>query len=45
LLAEGFTQDHQDSFDRLIVAQSILEGIPLVSKDAMLEDFPVTLLW
>jgi PIN domain nuclease of toxin-antitoxin system len=45
LLAGGFSQDHKDPFDRLLAAQSILEGIPLVSNDPLLEDFPVTLLW
>jgi PIN domain nuclease of toxin-antitoxin system len=45
LLAGGFSQDHKDPFDRLLAAQSILEGIPLVSNDPLLADFPVTLLW
>jgi PIN domain nuclease of toxin-antitoxin system len=45
LLAGGFSQDHKDPFDRLLAAQGILEGIPLVLNDPLLEDFPVTLLW
>jgi PIN domain nuclease of toxin-antitoxin system len=36
---------HRDPFDRLMVAQAIVEGIPLVSADAILDQYPVTRLW
>src|SRR5258706_738463 len=31
------TMHHKDRFDRLLVAQSLLEGMPLVSADAVLD--------
>jgi PIN domain nuclease of toxin-antitoxin system len=40
-----FSQIHQDPFDRLLVAQAILEGVPIISKDEALDAFPVTRLW
>ena len=45
LLAGGFRNTHKDPFDRLIAAQSTLEGISLVSSDPAFDGFPVTVLW
>jgi PIN domain nuclease of toxin-antitoxin system len=36
---------HRDPFDRLMVAQAIVEGIPLVSADAILDQYSITRLW
>ena len=36
---------HKDPFDRLLVAQSLLEGMPLVSADAILDAYGVTRFW
>jgi PIN domain nuclease of toxin-antitoxin system len=36
---------HKDPFDRLIIAQGIVEGIPVVSGDAAFDRYPVTRLW
>ena len=36
---------HRDPFDRLLIAQSLTEGIPLVSADAQLDAYGVTRLW
>ncbi len=40
---------HRDPFDRLIVAQSIVEGMMLVSKDRIFDDYlvnkPVHRIW
>jgi PIN domain nuclease of toxin-antitoxin system len=36
---------HGDPFDRLLVAQSIAEDIPLVSADRVFSEYPVKLLW
>jgi PIN domain nuclease of toxin-antitoxin system len=44
-IAGLFSQAHQDPFDRLLAAQAILEGIPIISKDTALDGFPVTRLW
>lgn len=36
---------HRDPFDRLLIAQAIVESIPIVSGDPALDDYPVTRLW
>jgi PIN domain nuclease of toxin-antitoxin system len=36
---------HKDPFDRLIIAQSIVESMSVVSKDSAFGSYPVTLLW
>ena len=36
---------HSDPFDRLIVAQSLSENIPIVSTDPQLDPYGVTRLW
>ena len=36
---------HRDPFDRLLIAQSITEGIPIVSGDLAFDSYPVQRLW
>jgi PIN domain nuclease of toxin-antitoxin system len=36
---------HKDPFDRLMIAQSLAECVPMVTKDGAFESYPVTLLW
>lgn len=36
---------HRDPFDRLIVAQAVVEQVPVVSSDAALDAYPITRLW
>ncbi len=36
---------HRDPFDRLLVAQALVEQMPLVSADATLDAYPITRLW
>jgi PIN domain nuclease of toxin-antitoxin system len=36
---------HKDPFDRLLIAQSIEENIPVLSADRALDAYPVTRLW
>jgi PIN domain nuclease of toxin-antitoxin system len=36
---------HQDPFDRMIVAQALVEDMPLVSADMYVRQYPVTVLW
>jgi PIN domain nuclease of toxin-antitoxin system len=36
---------HRDPFDRLLVAQAMVEQIAIVSGDAALDSYPVTRLW
>jgi PIN domain nuclease of toxin-antitoxin system len=36
---------HKDPFDRMIIAQAMVEGVPVVSADAAFDSYPVTRLW
>jgi PIN domain nuclease of toxin-antitoxin system len=36
---------HRDPFDRLLVAQAMVEQIPIVSGDSALDAYSVTRLW
>lgn len=36
---------HRDPFDRLLIAQAMIEGIPLVSNDPALDAYPISRLW
>ncbi len=36
---------HRDPFDRLLIAQSLVEQYPLVSADAVFDRYGVTRLW
>lgn len=36
---------HRDPFDRLLVAQAMVEQIPIVSGDPQLDKYPITRLW
>ena len=36
---------HRDPFDRLLIAQAMVEGISLVSIDAAFDPYPIARLW
>lgn len=36
---------HKDPFDRMLVAQSQAENIPIISNDAMFDSYGVRRLW
>lgn len=36
---------HRDPFDRLLVAQAIIEEMPILSADRGLRPYPVTVVW
>lgn len=36
---------HRDPFDRLLIAQAIVEEIPIVSMDAIVDAYPVNRMW
>ena len=36
---------HRDPFDRLLIAQSISEELPLISVDSAFDPYPVQRLW
>jgi PIN domain nuclease of toxin-antitoxin system len=36
---------HRDPFDRLIIAQAIVEKMVIISNDSAFDDYPVTRIW
>lgn len=36
---------HRDPFDRLLIAQALVEGIPLISSDAQFDAYGVKRIW
>jgi len=36
---------HRDPFDRLLIAQAMVEQVPIISRDAAFDAYPVTRLW
>ncbi len=36
---------HRDPFDRLIIAQSISENIPVIARDGIFKEYPVEIRW
>ena len=42
---EDLPMHHRDPFDRLVIAQAIIEGFPIVSMDAAFDSYAVTRLW
>ncbi len=45
VLAGSLNIAHRDPFDRLLIAQARLEGIPLVSNEKLFDDFGVERIW
>ena len=45
LIALPYPPKHNDPFDRLLVAQVLVENIPIISADPKLDDYPVTRVW
>jgi PIN domain nuclease of toxin-antitoxin system len=41
----GMPFHHKDPFDRLLIAQALVEEIPIISADSALDDYGVTRLW
>ncbi len=42
---EALPQHHKDPFDRLLIVQSQMEGIPIVSVDVAFDPYGVTRIW
>jgi PIN domain nuclease of toxin-antitoxin system len=36
---------HKDPFDRILVAQALVEGLPLISHDPVVAQYPVNVIW
>jgi PIN domain nuclease of toxin-antitoxin system len=45
LKAASFASPHRDPFDRMLAAQSVVEDIPILSVDELLESFGCLVLW
>ena len=43
--AGSWPQAHGDPFDRMLAAQSAIEGIPLATNDAQIKAFGVATIW
>jgi len=43
--AGSWPQPHRDPFDRMLAAQSVLDDLPLVSRDEKLQSFGARLIW
>jgi PIN domain nuclease of toxin-antitoxin system len=44
-LAGHLTTSHRDPFDRMLAAQAVIEGVPIVSNDEAFDLFGVMRLW
>jgi PIN domain nuclease of toxin-antitoxin system len=40
-----FLRGHKDPFDRLLIAQAIVEDVPIVSVDPAFDPYPVRRIW
>jgi PIN domain nuclease of toxin-antitoxin system len=36
---------HRDPFDRLLIAQAMIEQLPIVSIDSLFDSYPIQRLW
>ncbi|HZW93688.1 MAG TPA: type II toxin-antitoxin system VapC family toxin [Candidatus Eremiobacteraceae bacterium] len=42
---EGLPLHHRDPFDRILIAQSLNEKIPIVTSDPLFAAYPVEVIW
>lgn len=40
-----FSLAHRGPFDRMLAAQALMEGLPLITRDPVFRDFKVTVIW
>lgn len=45
VLAGGFEAPHRDPFDRMLAAQSLIEGVPLITRDPAFAQFDIEVVW
>jgi PIN domain nuclease of toxin-antitoxin system len=41
----GLPPHHKDPFDRLIIAQALVEGVPVVGHDAAFDAYGISRIW
>ena len=44
-MVETLAGHHRDPFDRLLVAQAMLESLPIVSSDSVFDEYGIKRLW
>jgi len=44
-MVEGLAPHHRDPFDRLLIAQAMVERLSLVSRDAVFDKYDISRLW
>ncbi len=44
-LVESLPHHHRDPFDRLLIAQAMAEAVPVVSADAVFDQYGISRLW
>jgi PIN domain nuclease of toxin-antitoxin system len=42
---DGLPNHHRDPFDRIVIAQAIVEKIPVLSADTVFDAYPVQKIW
>jgi len=45
MTADALPGPHRDPFDRMLIAQSQLERLPIVTNDKAFRDYPVSIIW
>lgn len=43
--AGGSSRRHADPFDRLLVAQALVEGLPILTADSLFDRYPIERVW
>jgi PIN domain nuclease of toxin-antitoxin system len=41
----SLTFHHKDPFDRLLIAQAMVEDVPILSVDSKFDSYPITRVW
>ena len=45
LAIETLPLHHKDPFDRLLIAQAMVENLPLISRDPAFVAYPIVVVW
>ena len=45
LLTNTLPLHHKDPFDRILIAQSIIEGFPILTADALFSEYEAAVVW
>lgn len=38
-------EHHRDPFDRMLVAQALVDGVPIISCDPLVAQYPIQIIW